>query len=172
PDVVSVPTQRLTAALTEALLATRSDVNAGLVWSSSTHSNGSDPVIYITESLLARKLGLADALERDQFQFDAALAVVSEGFAEYGLHDREHIWMPNILVRLRDGSDCLPESTASYSALRWVASRELEDAVEAHDPLVVVPDGDPLDLCIHGLCVMTSVAVIKQGLVDQALMTL
>ena len=67
PGTVSVPTQRVPPAVLP--LLTRTEVSER--WSSNERLSGHKAEIFVVESVLARKLGLADALEAGTIAFEA-----------------------------------------------------------------------------------------------------
>lgn len=166
PDTVSVPTQRIPPELLGALSST------GRIgrWSSSEATTGHDPLIFVVESILSRKLGLADALEAGTVVFEARTGRVTVGEASYGT-TVEPIAMANVLVRILRGPGWVPERTASFSCIRWVDPAALIGAFETKEPLLLFPDADPLEVCIHGLCVSTTTDLVRGGAVGDALRT-
>jgi hypothetical protein len=170
PNTVSVPTQRIPIALQHVFAgALPVDCSSNTRWTSSRLASGHDPVIYAVEALCSRKLGIGDALERDAVLYEATTATMDVGYAEYGPRRREPIQMSNVLMRIHAGVSLFAAATASYSSMTWADPSELVDAFESHNPLSVVPNADPLELCIHGLCVSTTVALIRSGALARAL---
>ncbi|MGO9334600.1 MAG: hypothetical protein ACLQCU_11240 [Acidimicrobiales bacterium] len=123
--------------------------------------------MFAVESLLSRKLGLGDDLERGTVTFEARIGQLTEGAADYG-YAIEPIAMANVLVRVVRGSALLPKCTASYSSIRWVEPEALADAFEMKRAGLVIPDADPIDVCIHGLCVSTTTDLVRRGSVRDA----
>jgi len=165
PNVVSVPTQRIPPALLEEIVAADDAVGEdsfrkarffrGVSVDSGDH-NGHHPLLYATEALLARKLGLAESLEGERLQFRAGLSARVEGTAVYdNLASRdvyEAISMLNVVVVLTRGQDELPISTSSYSPIAWAAASRFIDAVDSKNPAVMAAGFDPVELCVHGVC--------------------
>jgi hypothetical protein len=127
-----------------------------------------DPLVYCVEALLARKLGLGDALEDNSFCYTAALRTVAEGLVHYEdanpYGTTEAIRMAGILVVVHEGLDRIPQDTLSYSHARWVTAQALLDAIAERDPSLLHSGLDPLDFCIHGLCITTSDQIIAADL--------
>src|SRR3954463_11005563 len=81
PNVVSVPTQRIPASLHADLLSAASHeetTDRGVSFFDggevdSGFDDGHHPVVFAVESLLGRKLGLAEALENGEVEYRAAL---------------------------------------------------------------------------------------------------
>jgi hypothetical protein len=165
PNVVSVPTQRVPEGLAEAIQLMVPKGGSSFQW---VGRDGHSPLRYAIDSLLARKLGLGEPLEAGWIDYEAAAASETIGDAEYGAGISERIVMLNCFVRLRGGSEYLDGSSASYSAIEWVEPTRLATALHERDPLAVVPGGDPLELCIHGLCVTSTVALVDSGAVATA----
>ena len=74
PNVVSVPSQRLPKRLAGEILALVKDEPGASRYKffESARENGNHPIIYSVSNLLARKLGLADALESGDFIYSCA----------------------------------------------------------------------------------------------------
>jgi hypothetical protein len=162
PNTLSVPTQRIPDALLADLTSRPSLDAANPVLVSNVDTSGHDAVIYAVESLLASKLGLADALESGAFEFEGAVGVTSTGDVHYpneGVRGvrTERITMVNLIVLVRRGIDVLPESTAAYTSLNWAPWQRLGQAASENDVTRLVPGLDPVEICIHGLCIATSV---------------
>jgi hypothetical protein len=121
-----------------------------------------DPLIHETTSLMAKKLGLADALAVDRFLFSVEPVSAVLGAANYAnLGCTEFIVMTNLLVRVLDGADLVPASTVEYDPLVWVDVARFLVAVEERDPFAILPDGDPFELCVHGLCVSSAALFLR-----------
>jgi hypothetical protein len=123
-----------------------------------------DPIAYLVESLLARKLGQAEALVGGQLSGDATPAAIAidqvlDPASEHGAP--EITQMLTVRVRLDAGPDVFPARTESYSSLHWVSAADLPLAVRGNRPTDLVPDID-LNVCLQGLCVR-SAAVIANG---------
>jgi len=189
PDVVSVPTQRIPDALMASLLS-RSEVCDRVKRRRQDHletltvfrgrradsdrDSGHDPVIYSVESLLARKLGMAEVLEKNGLRFQAWPGVLLEGVARYpsliadsGSESevqegsggaQEAIKMLNIAVRITAGADLFPESTCSYNHIQWSDLAGFRRMITDRDPAAIGLDA--LRFCVGGLCVSSSDAFL------------
>lgn len=174
PNVVSVPTQRLPRSLYDDLLASAQvigeDASVGAqFFEGGTVDNGTDnghyPIIYALEALLARKLGLAEALERGDFGVRAALRARVDGVAVYettGMEPTyEKVSMLNVVVEIGDGRAQLPIRTSSYSLMAWADVLQFIDGVRSRDPTTISPTLDSIDLCVHGVCLMAAEASLS-----------
>jgi hypothetical protein len=171
PNVVSVPTGRIPMELLTTLWpASRASARFG--WTeltepvprSSARGSG-DPVVHVVGAILARKLGLGEALESESVRFEAAVVAATVGRSHYGpdhVPREEDLTMIALVVVLESGQDGLPRRTASYSETLWVPAGELLAAVDSRDPSRL--GLDPVDLCIHGLCVATAYDVVAASL--------
>jgi hypothetical protein len=162
PNVVSVPTQRMPELLARSL-APSDD------WCDSDRQSGHCPLVFAAEALLARKLALGDALESGQVGFEVRVGTTLTGSAEYGRGITEPIEMTNLVLRVVRGVECFPRRTSSYSDVQWSDPGTLVAAFRSKNALLAVPAGDPLELCIHGLCVSSTVELIGAGAVGSAL---
>lgn len=121
----------------------------------SLSDTGHHPVVYATAALIARKLGVAEQLERSELRFRAALRTRVVGHAVYdnvGPGTSEPIDMLNVVVTLTGGHNSLPPATASYSHILWTPVARFLDALQTRNPAAIDPLLDPLELCLHGLC--------------------
>jgi hypothetical protein len=172
PDVVSVPTQRLPGALLADVVASARSLGPGVDGATtlyaggvvdSAENSGHHPVIFATESLLARKLGLADALERGTFRFRAALRAVVAGTAVYDNFDGPDVYEPidmlNVVVALPRA--VVPVHVPSYRLAAWATVGSFVAGVDARDPSLIAPQLDPIQLCVHGVCLSAARASIE-----------
>ncbi len=174
PNVVSVPTQRIPQAMSDAIVATADRVGADPTsaityfrdtGSDSTVHNDHHPLVSAVESLMSRKLGLADALEREELSFRAALRAQVEGAALYeNLSDSsvyERVSMLNAIVILREDQATLPMRTGSYSVMAWTSVESFLAGVDRSDPTLIGPEFDPLTFCVHGVCLQAAQASLE-----------
>jgi len=172
PNVVSVPTQRLPTALYSAIVesadptgdvAESSYFRGGMI--ENMEINGHHPVVYAVESLLARKLGLADHLECDHFRFRAALRTRIAVVALYDNLGPESVYEPvnmlNVVVEMQSQSSLLPLETSSYSMVAWTTVQAFLEGVETKDPTHINRKLDPLEFCVHGVCLQASQASLE-----------
>ena len=175
PDVLSSPTMRLPREIMNCALAAEnidsSAIRHGEILAlpgRTLHRFGvglsmASLVSYLTEHLMSRKLGVAAALVNGQIRGTACIG----GIAFDTVHDSESepqdevTLMLSITVRVTVGEHLFPEQTESYSRLAWVPAAQVHDAVRTHDPLQLIPDADPLSVCLHGLCVRSAAEVIS-----------
>ncbi len=183
PDVVSVPTLRIPIELSQSILEDLREVK-----SEHTKVLGDDnaqvvvyhPIIYradqvsglhstvfATRALLSGKLGLGDAIEKEEFNFDCSVATSVLGYAGYqnlegkmNGQPRELILMINILVRVVSGKEIVPPETASYSNLRWVHVEDFFRMCDQRDPSVIGLQ-DIFKYCVNGLCLSSTQVALK-----------
>lgn len=175
PNVISVPTQRIPTSLAKHIIAAGAATGSSgstTIYSgqtaSSQSSNGHSEIIYAVESLLAGKLGLADAVESGEFTFTARIAGNQIGTANYpefhgtGLKDHEDLQMLNLLVQVEQGADSFPERTLSYDHIKWVPIEKfLNMWANGKQPTDLGFSGEQsFRLCIHGLCISSSADVL------------
>lgn len=156
-EVVSVPTMRVPTELArlwpEDALCARADV-PGLQ--------------YTIDALLARKLGLAPAMERGSIQAIPRRIVAWQGTSLIDFRDgadvTEDLTMFNILVEL-DGHHELPDLTDSYEPIIWSPVDRFRAMVETRSPAALNEGLDSLELCVRGLCIeTTSIMLLDEGL--------
>ena len=182
PEVVSVPTQRIPSALAENILAAgtvegeNGDTTIYRGNAVSTQSaNGHSEIIYIVESLLSGKLGLADAIEGDKLSFTARLAGNLVGTANYPEladtehDDHEHLQMLNLLVRIEQGADLFEKCTLSYDHVKWAPiDKFLKMWKDGKDPTIIGFSGKlSFGLCVDGLCISSSADILTALLENQ-----
>ncbi len=188
PDVVSIPTQRIPTSFGEELMARGTDNGTqgetqllASMSASNKDVNGHDSMIFAVESIMARKLGLADQLELDELSFTVELAGRQRGRAKYpkgsgknpSINDDEELRMINLLVRIDEGADLFPNKTPSYRILSWATMSNFTKmwdekkatglGITAHEAIFVCVDG----LCLHStydiLTAMRSQCCLGQG---------
>jgi hypothetical protein len=153
--------------------------------------SGHEPVIYAVNSLLTQKFGAGSALERGQIRYRATPASLIVGAVLYDNLDslsdalqpkrdgivsrsiqidsdegplfKEYHRMCSILVLL-EGAEHLPESTPSYSEIRWISVAEYQQMSRSRS-LIHIGDQfseQSLDYCIHGMCLCSSFVVLDR----------
>ena len=163
---------------------------SGIFFDSHRYS-GHEPVIYAVNSLLAQKLGAGSALERGQIRYRAAPASLIVGAVLYDNLDnlsdalqprrdgiisrsiqvdsdegplfKEYHRMCSVLVLL-DGAERIPDSTPSYSEIRWISVAEYQQMSRSRS-LIHISDQfseQSLDYCIHGMCLCSSFVVLDR----------
>lgn len=145
PDVVSVPTLRVPEVVAEQ-------------WP------GDGDVLREVENLLARKLGVADALELGlislaQRHFGGWQGTSVIGEDEEGLRT-EDLTMFNACVEVLSGSDLFPERTATYDPLRWARVADFLRMVRTREVAHLGVDLDPIQFCAYGLCLTSAERVL------------
>lgn len=174
PDVVSVPTQRipidLWADFRSLPVEYEDDSSATTIfaenWFDNTDSNGHNPLIFAVESLLSRKLGLAESLETDRLQFAASISGIVSGRVQHVDHS-ERTLMINAKVVISKGAELIPGSTASYSHMIWTRVDAFKEAAAKKAPMIIDARLDWVDYCIHGLCIMSSYNIIAHALNEE-----
>ncbi len=171
PDVVSVPTQRIPTVLAEQILHESQKVgNQGdtMLFNceevSNTKENGHNEILFLVESLLSKKLGIADPLEGGAIKFSATLYGNQTGVANYpNLDDSEHLRMLNIVVHVHEGADLFPENTKSYDLVKWVpVDGFLKMWFRGKDPKDIGLTGkQALGVCVDGLCISSSADILE-----------
>jgi hypothetical protein len=159
-NVVSVPTARIPPDIVTAFTRRarrvgcfgRTDLYESATSNSS--SGGHDPLIYAASEILARKLGAADLLERQEITFVSRLVAGCLGDMRYEDTSPERIQMLNVELVVTRAADQFVPSTASYSHIMWVTVDRFLEAVKRKHPDVLGLSG--LEFCIHGLCISTS----------------
>jgi hypothetical protein len=165
PNVISIPTQRIPEVLFHAILESANiDNECGLTTFyegkaiDNVSESGHHPVIYAVESILSRKLGMAEVVESDALQFQAAVRVVTIGKSNHVYSTSEiqceHIAMANIKVIVTQGAKLFPRRSSSYSHILWITLSQFLETVRERNPLIL--DLNPLEYCIHGLCITTA----------------
>lgn len=179
PHVVSTPTQRIPQAMNEAIIDSSEAVGttSGITYfrgpsADSVVHNDHHPLVSAVESLMSRKLGLADALERGKIRFRTTLRTQVRGAALYdNLADSdlyECVSMINVIVSLEDDENELPLNTSSYSVMAWTSVASFLEGVDRSDPTLIGPEFDPLTFCVHGVCLQAAQASLL-NLVGQPL---
>jgi hypothetical protein len=173
PQVISTPTQRIPWSFVRHICAGATAIG-DFKGSGGTHvldvqssSSSEAATRYVVRALFSSKLGVAAELETGRLEYHATLESLTLGTAHYpnlpAHHGKERILMCNIRVTLTKGAELFPESTASYDPLVWVDKNAFIKAVESKDIFLLFPDGDPIELCIYGLCVSTSARLLNAG---------
>lgn len=177
PDVLSTITMRIPAAI---LTAALEEVGAaGLMpsFGESIHIDRAPELRFgepdgfqyvatvLSESLMARKLDVADSLVQGLIggsirPLGIAAELVEDPKGGFGAE--RTVMLTYELMAERGASLFKPES-ASYSTIAWVDGARLGEALARNDALLLVPDADPFEVCIHGLCVRSAATFAKFG---------
>lgn len=159
-DVVSVPTLRVPVSVATSWLATV-DSPVSPVGPVATG------LIREVTNLLARKLGVADALELGQIRLAHHKLGAWQGASVIGEDESgpvtENLTMFNACVEVVSGADLFPARTASYDPLLWSPIRDFVRMVETRDVGLIHPDLDELMYCAYGLCLQTTARMLADG---------
>jgi hypothetical protein len=167
PGVVSTPTQRLQWPHLRPLCSGVgiSGTSSDAVTFDLDQSPTSPLVRYAVDALLACKLDVGAALERGHLRYEASIVSLTLGEALYPnlppAEGLEEILMLNVLVGVWQGADLFPRRSASYDPIAWVSAERFTQAVRSKDVFLLFPDGNPLELCIYGMCVATSSSALE-----------
>lgn len=168
PNVLCVPTQRIPMSAAERLLAHPRQVlmsNApslhyyGEQWHDSAQARQAPEVIFLVNSLLCRKLGLADALERGEFFYKASLHLSIEDEVFHPDHSELTI-MFNIVLKVERGIQLIPGSSASYRRIGWCPVEKFVTMTETRNPTIFDNTLSPLQICVQGLCIKSSLMAL------------
>lgn len=197
PGVVSTPTKRMPSSIAKILFSEKlhnvsgsSPFNLGVIdpthpevvarFSPNTETvpDSSSMLPFLAADLMARKLGLADALERsngDNPLGKVSLMNIIAGFSNATVDPvtEENLFEPLIVfgaATLLDRPDEVPVETASYRNLTWVNADNFVKGVEQKDaPLLIegLTVDDEISVCVRGLCLATSRSnLIVPGVTD------
>ncbi len=174
PDVASVPTGRIPTALYDDLIQGAGegypvqdfvqtskeygvDIYPNSQFVNNQEASAHNSVIHSVESLMTKKLGLAEALEKNMIEFKARARLVLHGNAHYpnlfqdGIDHKEEIDMLNIEVLVKEGADLFPSKTASYRDIVWASLEEFTQMTQNKDVCHLGLNG--FQTCVDGLCV-------------------
>jgi hypothetical protein len=165
PEVLSVPTMRIPRPVAQRWLEVRSGEIAD------EYGETEGEVLREVTNLLARKLGVADALELGRITLrhhaiDGWKGTSVNGEHEDGSLDTENITMFNACVEVVDGGDFFPERTAAYDPLVWTPVSTFCEMVRTREVGLVRSDLDAMMYCVYGLCLQTSTKILEQVTLD------
>lgn len=184
PNILSSPTDRiplgdLNAMLNESTVQPlRAPCRSGYTFFepcpvSSHAESGHHPVIYAVDSLLAKKMGVAEALEAGEFPYRAWVAAVLHGKADYTFQNgrvSEPMRMANIFVEVDEKTmEQIPYESAAYSEIRKLRpfvfrNRHcygIKGGEYFTNPETKMSEEGPSDV-IDGLCLPSTIAVLNQ----------
>jgi len=132
--------------------------------------NREDPLAFLAHETLARKLGLAEALQKSR-EFRAigtiSLSEVIAGFS-YAADEEgtdTPLWEPLLMyagvVMLNDRT-LIPEQTRAYRKISWTGVDDFLEGQRTKKPELLIPDIDAADeatVCVRGLCLTTTSTV-------------
>jgi hypothetical protein len=123
------------------------------------------PSVFLAESLLARKLEIGHLLVNGDLCGQLRLLGVASDVVNdpKGGGAAEHTMMATFGLTLTGGVALLPGSSSSYSRLAWVDGSALGEALAQNDALLLLPDADPFEVCIHGLCVRSAAELTNRS---------
>jgi hypothetical protein len=131
--------------------------------------NREDPLAYLAHEPLARKLGMADALQNrtdSQSIGTISLAEVIAGFSYAADHeDGTPLWEPLLMyagVMLLHDRRMIPEETVAYRKLGWTSVQDFVSGHMAKSSEQLIPtisDADIATVCVRGLCLTTTSTV-------------
>jgi hypothetical protein len=152
PGVVSVPTFRIPVAIAQPWLDGRGQ---GIPQSLRREA----------ENLLARKLGVADALELGHLGLDLHDLRAWQGTSVIGEDDdgglrTEDLTMFNACIEVTRGSERFPAETASYDPIRWARMDNFRRMVRTKEVAALEVGFDELMFCAYGLCLETAARVV------------
>ncbi len=121
--------------------------------------------VYLAEALLCRKLEVGPALVTGTLNgvlspLGLAMDIVED---PKGGDGPERTVMLTYTLDVLAGLELLPQSSASYTYLEWVDAALLSRAVRQHDALILLPDANPFEVCLHGLCVRSAASLLEES---------
>ncbi len=196
PEVVSIPTMRIPEGLLDGfyppeetggqksitlpvLTSEIEEVRFGKDHRITPETTSHDPVKYVVEAILARKLLLGKALEEKRLTFIAEPAVAITGSVLYETtgetlpgrevevggqaYFKEQITMYNVSVIVSDAK-LFPAETPSYSDIRWAGVKEYLEMVETKNPSILAAlfGKQSVRYCVHGLCLASAYLHLKK----------
>jgi hypothetical protein len=171
PGVLSTPTMRVPRAVFETQTDVRPRNGITLLPETPRTPVGVEgslqhPASFLIESLLARKLGVGDALVRGSVRAWTQLRTVSVDDVRdpLGTETVERTYMLTYAVFIEDGAQEFPSSTESYSRIIWASTELIGQALAAKDALLIDDTLDPFEVCIDGLCVRSAAYIASQDL--------
>jgi hypothetical protein len=123
-------------------------------------------VRHVVCEILARKLGKAGALERNEvkFEIDAMMAIQGTSLlASSGDEDvTEDLTMFNAQVRWTDGNDIADGWTVPYKPLLWTTEAKFTEMARTRDVGVLDEGLDEIEVCVRGLCIDSTVLTLDR----------
>jgi len=114
--------------------------------------------------LLARKVGLADPLERGEVDVEIEAMLAVQGTSLIGSRNgedvTENLTMFNAQVRWTSADDPGPASTASYDPLLWITEDQFAEMVRTRDVGVLDAGLDEIEVCVRGLCIESTLRTL------------
>lgn len=175
-NVVSVPTRRFPEACFDGVLSlskidderpNTDDTGEMYILEAEYAESGQkatqNSVISAIDTILARKLGLSDALEDELISFKGKPVVLKAGpspvFSNFD--EDEPIKMINIFVILNGKLDLIPSKTSSYQKIFWLTAGQLVENIRLKKVMTTNEAGEEYNYLCGGICVCTADALIK-----------
>jgi hypothetical protein len=162
-NVMSVPTVRI---LPEVAAGWRKPLRDGVLSTDGLrqHESVSRTALHVVRELLARKLGVAEALERGEVTFVVEAMMAIQGTSLLASHDgrdvTEDLTMFNAQVRWSSGHDLGDGRTSSYDPLLWITEDEFAEMVRTRDVGVLDAGLDEIEVCVRGLCIDSTMRML------------
>jgi hypothetical protein len=158
-NVASVPTRRVQTAVAGRW-------RRQLRWCGERSVRDRTDLHEVISNILSRKLGLADAQERDQVRFAVSGFAAAQGVSVIGeLPDgrplTETLTMFNACVLIEEGADLIPAATASYRPLVWAELGAFVEMTNRRDPGRLNAGLEGAFACAYGLCLQTSLRMLR-----------
>lgn len=172
PNVLCVPTQRIPKKVAQQLLGASNHIHVNdgpslcyypEEWHDNSRNSESPEVIFLVNSLLCRKLGLADALEFEYCAYKASLYLSIKDEVFHPDHSEMTI-MFNIIVKIRSGINLIPMRTSSYNSIGWCSLGKFLEIIETRNPTIFDVSLSPVQICVQGLCIKSSSIAIEHQL--------
>jgi hypothetical protein len=157
PGVVSVPTLRIPNEVAMNWLERLREPDE-----TTLHAEG--VTLREVRNVLARKLGVADALELGLIRLKQLDLAVWQGTSVIGESQgglvTEDLTMFNACVEVVAGSDLFPKETVSYNPLIWARVHDFLRMVHTREVAHLNAGLDPLQFCVYGLCLSTTERIL------------
>jgi hypothetical protein len=179
PNVISVPTQRVTPLLAtgaamgcEVKSQTKKEQVFARRWRvfDSADEMDADIVGHIVASAIGRKVGFEQLLVRrtNDVRISLESFTLGQSLVDYDAVNQiqtiEAIGMLNAAVHVPPDTE--RPQPVSYSSLKWFDIEEFQRGYREKDTLGMFPEFglDALEMCVHGVCMATTSAVLQRGI--------
>lgn len=178
PDVISLPTRRVTPAFATDLLrhyvpATINETGSAAAgkkvevsWKQKhAHDKGKlrDEVL----ALLVQKLGVNEALGKaslGKITLETSILGKVYGTNDDPEHGEDMLHMLGIRADvITDNTNLFPPQTDHYYSLQFIAASDFTHLVDTKDPFLIAQFGDFSKVCVRGLCVRAGNKMIKDS---------
>lgn len=172
PDVLSTPTMRIPYAFMTALLSAEYRQQIGLVpphfealsscstWQIGVPYSLASPQAFVAEALMCRKLALGPLLIQGAMSGQVSQVALAYDRIHDDVGGYEDTLMLTMSCVLTSKPVDLPQESPSYTHIGWVDAQQIDAAVKSRDPLMLIPNASPFEVCIHGLCVRSAAFAI------------